>query len=749
MDTSSYQFPPQLLPDSEKTEEWCEQMIDAVAGHIYEDNSVFENSVYEDIQNYSIYNGDFELTDYQYLTEQYGFSQPARLVNYPIIQPKIDLLLGEELRRPMDMKVVSTNKDATIRKEDMKIKLQLKKFTESMKQELIEKIGIQAKTMLDELPIPDDIQKYMEYTYKEAVEEVAQDGLEYLNQKYGFREIFKAGFRDLLVTGSEFYKIYNKNGDPFIRRVDPRSIAYDTNTDSDFIDDCQWIGEERFLTVNEVLDEFRDQLSEEDLQFLSDMGQISSHSDYASYNTSIDWISWQKGQQARIKVVHCEWKSIRALRFKISPNRYDSEKPFYKLVPDNYKEKKKDTIRTRYIDDIWTGTKIGGKILVDCRRRPNQVRSVDDPGSAHLSYVGMIKNNTTGKKSSMVGLLKNIQMLYNIVMYHIELALARSGGKAVIYDVSQLPTNLGMDMQTVLYHLKTDGIIPINSKDEGGQVANFNQFSQVDFTLSNSVQQMINLKLMLEDTAGQISGVTKQREGAVGQYEYVGNVQRSVVQSATITESWFHAHKEVKKKVYGRAVELMKMCWSEGKKASLILGDGASKILSVMPDIALNDYAIFVGDSGKDDAIRQSVTQLSQAALQSGQVSLLDVIRVLKADTATEAERVLEMGMEAIKSQQAEAQQQQQQVMQMQQQAEAAKFEKEAALKKMDNDTKVQVANIQSQADIKVAEIADMSKRDIADMKEKVALGKEGAGTEPNTETRAEAFEKVKDKVTE
>ena len=44
-------------------------------------------------------------------------------------------------------------------------------------------------------------------------------------------------------------------------------------------------------------------------------------------------------------------------------------------------------------------------------------------------------------------------MLYNVVMYQIELAMARSGGKAVVYDVSQLPTNLGMDMQTVLYHL--------------------------------------------------------------------------------------------------------------------------------------------------------------------------------------------------------------------------------------------------------------------------------------------------------
>ena len=749
MNSNSYNFPPQLLPDSEKDEVWCEQMIDAIAGHIYEDNSMFENSVYEDIQNYSIYNGDFELSDYQYLTEQYGFAQPARLVNYPIIQPKIDLLLGEELRRPMDMKVVTTNKDATIRKEDMKIKLQLKKFTEAMKQEMVQKMGIEVKTMLDELPIPDDINKFMEYTYKEAVEEVAQDGLEYLNNKYGYKEIFKAGFRDLLVTGNEFFKVYVKNGDPFVRRVDPRSMAYDTNTDSDFLDDCQWVGEERYLTPNEVLDEFRDQLTEDDVRFLNEMSQISSHSDYASYNTSIDWIQWQQGDSARLRVIHCEWKSIKALRYKISPNRYDPERPFYKLVPDNYKAKKKDDIRTKYVDDIWIGTKIGGKILVDCRRRPNQVRSVDDPGSAHLSYVGLIKNNTTGKKSSMVGMLKNIQMLYNIVMYHIELAMARSGGKAVIYDVSQLPTNLGMDMQTVLYHLKTDGIIPINSKDEGGQVANFNQFSQVDFTLSNSVQQLINLKLMLEDTAGQISGVTKQREGAVGQYEYVGNVQRSVVQSATITESWFHAHAQVKKQVYQRVCELMKMAWSGGKKSSLILGDGASKILSVMPDIALNDYAIFVGDSGKDDAVRQSVTQLSQAALQSGQISLLDVIRVLKADTATEAERVLEMGMEEIKNQQAQVQQQQHQMMAAQQQAEDAKFQREAQLKKVDNDTKIQVANIQAQADIKVAEINDMSKRDIADMKEKVSLGKEGNTVENTGSDAAESFEKVKDKVTE
>ena len=43
-------------------------------------------------------------------------------------------------------------------------------------------------------------------------------------------------------------------------------------------------------------------------------------------------------------------------------------------------------------------------------------------------------------------------------------------------------SNIGMDMQTVLYHIKNDGIIPINSRDEGADTARFNNFQQVDFT---------------------------------------------------------------------------------------------------------------------------------------------------------------------------------------------------------------------------------------------------------------------------
>ena len=466
-------------------------------------------------------------------------------------------------------------------------------------------------------------------------------------------------------------------------------------------------------------------MSQDQINDLIAIQQIGSYDALKTYNEPVEWVSWENDKSIRVRVVTVEWKSIRALKFKISENKYDPDRPFRKFVPDDYRPRKNEKIEKRNIDDIWEGTKIGGKILVRCRRRPNQVRSVDDPGSTPLSYVGCIRNNTTGRSISMVDLLKNIQIMYNIVMYHIELALARSGGKAVVYDVAQLPTNLGMDMQSVMYHLKSDGIIPINSKEEGNQTQTFNQFQQIDFTLSNSVQQLINLKLMLEETAGQVSGVSRQREGAVGQYEYVGNVQRSVVQSATVTETWFYSHNMIKKQVLERLCNTMKISWSQGKKAGYILGDGAYKFLNALPDIAFQDYGVYVGDSGKDDAMRQAVMQLSQAALQNGSVGLLDVIKVLKADSMSEAEAVLERGLDEMRKQQEMQQEQQIQMMQAEQEAKMAEKQTEAELKQLDNEAQINIAEMNNQTKLQIAEMQSDDKRAIADMKEKVNVNRD------------------------
>tara|TARA_R110002020_G_scaffold20393_1_gene69891 strand:- start:924 stop:3227 length:2304 start_codon:yes stop_codon:yes gene_type:complete len=724
MENKYTSMPSLVVSEKEKTKEWCAQVLKSIISYMGSDTGIYQSNRVHDIRNYQIYNGILNQSDYTYLTEQYGLTYPARLVNYPIITPKIDLLLGEELRRPIDMKVSTVNKDAVIRKHDHKVGLMMRELLGEFHNEMKEKMNIDILEEGQGMPVPEDIETYMKYNYREMIEETAQDGLEYITNRYNLKDVFKEGFRDLLVTAKEFYKISVQNGDPYVRRVDPRNIVVDNGSHSDYIDDANWVGEERWLSVNEINDEYKEDLETKDLLELDKMRNLYSGGDMTGYNSQFEWVDVGYGRETRIRVVSCEWKSLRAIKFKLSFNKYNPEKPFRKMVKDTYKPRKGEKVETKWVDDVWEATMIGGKILVHARRRDNQVRSVDDPGKTPLSYVGCVKGLTTGNPVSLVDLLDNIQMLYNIVVYQIELAMARSGGKAVVYDVSQLPTNVGMDMQSVLYHLKTDGIIPINSKDEGNQMQSFNQFQQIDFTLSQSVQQLINLKVMLEEMAGQISGVTKQREGAVEQYEYVGNVQRSVVQSSTITESWFYSHGEVKQRVLERLCNLMKVSWAGGKKAGMILGDGAYKFLNIMPDIALQDFGVYVGDSGKDDSMKQVVQQLSQAALQSGGIDMLGVIKVLKADTMTEAEKILEQAMGEMQKQQS---QQAEQAMQQQQavaEMEQAKAQAEAQLKQMDNEAKIQVAQIGAESRLEVAKIQADVDRDLHDTKEQNDLGK-------------------------
>ena len=720
-------MPSMVVAEKQKTKDWCRQVLNAVTSYMGSEGGSHHSTRVKDIRNYQIYNGVLSQGDYSYITEQYGLTYPARLVNYPIISPKIDLLLGEELRRPIDMKVTTVNKAAVIRKHDHKVGLIMRDLLGEFHAEMQEKMNIDVLAEGQGMPIPEDIETYMKYNYREMIEETAQDGLEYIANRYNLKDVFKEGFRDLLVTGKEFYKINIQNGDPYARRVDPRNIVFDDSFHSDYLDDAGWVGEERWLSINEINDEYKDNLSTDDLLELDKMRNLYLGGDLANYNSSFEWVDVAHGREARIRVVSAEWKSLRAIKFKLSDNKYDPSRPFRKMVKDTYRKRKGEKLETKWVDDVWEATLIGGKILVNARRRDNQVRSVDDPGKTPLSYVGCIKGNTTGNSTSLVDMLDNIQMLYNIVVYQIELAMARSGGKAVVYDVSQLPTNVGMDIQQVLYHLKTDGIIPINSKDEGNQMQTFNQFQQVDFTLSQSVQQLINLKVMLEEMAGQISGVTRQREGAVEQYEYVGNVQRSVVQSSTITESWFYSHAECKQRVLERLCNLMKVAWAGGKKAGMILGDGAYKFLNVMPNIALQDFGIYVGDSGKDDAMKQVVQQLAQSALQAGTIDMLGVIKVLRSDTMTEAEKVLEQAMTEMQKQQQQTMQEQMQAQQAAAEIEQAKFEAEAQLKQMDNEAKLKVAQIGAESRLEVAKIQADVDRDIHDTKERNEMDKKAA----------------------
>ena len=154
-----------------------------------------------------------------------------------------------------------------------------------------------------------------------------------------------------------------------------------------------------------------------------------------------------------------------------------------------------------------------------------------------------------------------------------------------------------------------------------------------------------------------------------------------------------------------RLANLMKISWAEGKKTATVFGDGTYKFISILPDVALNDYGVFLGDGGKDEQMKAAVTQLAQSALQGGQIDMLDVIRIYKSDTMTEAEHILERGLEAAKEMQAQQQEAAGQQAQAEAEAKAQEQQIEVDMNKLDNETRIKVAEIQYQSKLDTAEI--------------------------------------------
>lgn len=189
-------YPKQFLPDSEKTQEWCEQNLRAIAKNLEITNETIVNEKNKDINNYMLYNGHVNMKDYEYITDQYGIPYPAQLNNFPITKNKIDLLVNEDLRRPIDKKVLSINKDAAMRKEKFKVSLIANDLLKEINKEVEKTFGVELQMDNKEFPMPDDIDEFMRYEYKEVIEEVVNDGLEYLTRKYRIKDLFKDGFRD-------------------------------------------------------------------------------------------------------------------------------------------------------------------------------------------------------------------------------------------------------------------------------------------------------------------------------------------------------------------------------------------------------------------------------------------------------------------------------------------------------------------------------------------------------------------------
>jgi len=722
-------LPVQRLPFSKKNDTWKKDVINFYERLSYSSVASNRTTNYNKKINYDLLNGRFNKADLEYVCNPLGLKEgendfPATLQHYDVVSPPLNLLMGEETKRNDNCIVISSSTNDINRKQ----KNLKQKIVTLLQQKLQAEIDPSTVDPNQPLPTPEEILKYEKHNVSDLIESQANKILKHLKKELNTKEVFKRGWKDALIAGEEIYWCGVANNEVFFRRCNPLNTTVILDGDTDYIDDAIAVVEVRMLSPSSIIDEFGSDLTPTQVgeieaiskRFTSAYNLINNNptftidkkggvvdtgiSNFSSINSTAGSFNSEL-----IRVVRVEWKSLKKLYHLNYTDENDL--PVEQIVDESFNIQifklsfPDAVIEEFWINEAWEGIKIGENIFINCQPKTNQRRRMDNPYYCKLGYTGLIYNATNSVSVSLMDRLKPYQYLYNIISYRLELAFASDIGKVFLMDLAQIPRSEGMDIEKWMYYLRAMKIAFVNSFEESrkgssiGKNSQFNQFQSVDLSLSNTIQQYINTLEYIKTQIVFISGVSPQRLGVINNQELVGNVERSVQQSALITEYLFDSHDEVKRRVYTALIECAKIAFRDGKKVQYVLDDMSIEMLDVEElELDNSEFNVFVSNSSKDLQVVETLKQLSQAALNSDKADLSAIIDTIINDNPADIVRILQRG-EAAKYEREKAMQEGQlasQEKQVQMQLEEKQKDRDLKQYEIDqnNATKIQVQEI-------------------------------------------------------
>lgn len=736
-------FPPQQLSYNKKTTAWRKKCIDFADDKSFLHYHLTRKSVTGMKINYDLLNGKLHMPDLKLLLNPYDLDVsfiPDQIQHYPIINSKLRVLQGEESKRIFDFRVIVTNPNA------------ISEIEEEKKAQLVEQLQqLVANQSQSEDEYNQELQKmsdYFSYEWQDMREVRANQLLNHYMKELEVTQLFNQGFTDAMAVGEEIYQCDIVGGEPIVEKLDPMKVRILRSGYSNRIEDADMIILEDYWSPGKIIDTYWDQLSEKDMRYIekcpNTMGTAYSDSmdnidsRYGFVNNVIlgDEIEQNGGFMfdplslfdndvnssltpydfiGNIRVLRVYWKSRRKIKKVKSYNPETGEEEF-NFYPETYilKEDRGEEEESFWINEAWEGTKIGNEIYVNMHPRPIQYNRLSNPSRCHFGIIGSIYNLNGNSPFSLVDIMKPYNYLYDVVHDRLNKVLAKSMGKIIRLDLAKVPSK--WDIDKWMYYLRVNNIAVENSYNEGqegaatGKLAGaLNNASSgiIDASLSNEIVQYTNLLDYIDNHMGTMAGISPQRIGEISNRETVGGVERATLQSSHITEWLFFTHDSVKKRVLECLLETAKIAIKgRSKKFNYIMSDGSEKIVNIDGDeFAECDYGLVVDNSNGSQELNQKLDTLAQAALQNQLIDFSTTMKLYTSASMAEKQRMVEASERRLKEEQQRQQQQQlelqQQQMQIAAQQEQQKQQLDYQMHQEDNETKILVAQINSQAEEK------------------------------------------------
>lgn len=755
-------YPRQKLPFKKKNKKWRKTHLDWADKNSRLNSETIRKRQIQKKVNIDFFNGKVHKEDIKAVLNPANiekFYVPNDIQHYPIVVPRLNVLVGEEKAKKFDWRVTVLNPNSISSIKENKRKLVSQKL-----QELIS-LNYTEEEIEKELEKFND---YMNFEWQDIREKRGNVILKHYIKELNVPAKLSDGFKDVMLHGEEAFLFDIKNGNPVFEKLNPLKTFVLRHGYSRRYKDADVIVIDDYWSIGKTIDYYYSDLKPKDIDYLEERGHIGhgsssnngdlfpediddregielartqileDHLDVVAANTSGFLVGNNYfDNNGNVRVLRVFWSSYKQI-FKVTYFDEDGDQQI-KYRDENYipDPTKGETVEKFWIRQWWQGTKIADKIYVDMKPRPIQYNKIGNPGFSHPGIVGKIFSDNEQKVVSLLDRAKPFNILYDAAWYRLMEMYAKWLGPLIELDKAKFPE--GWNMTKSLYFAKKAGVLLVDSFKEGKKGQSTGKLAGVVGNTTGRVLQTdisgyikTNIELMeyAKSQMDEILGIPQQRLGAIENRQTVGGVEHSIRQSNYVTESLFKEHEEVKADCLKMLLETAKIALKGNKKKLSYIGDDLTNQLMDIDgdDIAEEDYGLVIGDGSDNAQLEQNLNQLAHAALQSQTLRFSTITKIFTSPSLIEIQRLIEKDEREAFERNQQSEEQANKVAQEQIASQERSKQEEMSLKKYEIDERSRIEELKLISNMSNEDVEDMAANDLEiqkfDLERKETLAK-------------------------
>ena len=613
---------------------------------------------------YNYYHGVRDAEQFRHLEENYGVGVPTSVTFTPLMKKHIDVLVGEYLELEPDMKVTCKDEETCSkiqRDKQLKIDSEVYNYIQKYLQNAIINILLNSQEPLNDPFLEKELERIkndVENSFESDYEIAAQNIIEYIknNRELDIKNKLRELLVDLFVGGSIYWRS-RPSGNKKALCLDvlnPLDTFVERNPNSFFLNKSRRAVIRRWLSKDEILEEFGEDLSDEAIKkitgYFTDESRhdISDHYIMIPVNDSI----LDDGERHPGPGLLAGLEAHPLYPFDNQYNNFNNYRrrviPVYECQWLQFDKKQNRSV-------LHEGIKIGDEVYITNGEPDYYIKSQSDGRSCKLNINGLFFNDKNGQPFSLIASTINLQDRYDLLLFYRDSLIASSGTVGDWIDLAAVPAALGVEMpERIMKWLsyKKSGVGLYDSSQDGAQLMN-TTFSGFDDTVKAQAIQAIQIAIdSIESQASAISGVYPQKLGQIQEREAASNVKVGIRQSSLVTKQYFYMMDLVQREVFYDLLNLSKYVYKNGLTGTIILGDRYIKTFTALPEhYTMTDFDIHLSDSSESYQMMQEAKQLNFELIKANQVDAEMALGILTAKNATQLKHRLDT---AIKNKKAE-----------------------------------------------------------------------------------------------